>query len=508
MSVKSIINKIGPMLLLVLSFSCSREMDFPADEKTEVRIIHYKAQVGNQDLTRATVNEGNHYIFEGSDLLYVEYETSPEKLYGVLYLTAGAGTASAWFEGDLYCEEGFEYTDETPLKGTLVNAQDRIHTCGNGRVSATQYPSGEYAPDFATAVKYFSDFTATSTFGSHSFSLSQNSSFLIFNIKMNSTEVAESASVSARLTSSGNTIWSSSVSAANAGKLSFVTAFPSETSLSGATLSLSWEGRSKDFNLADKELSANNYYTISRSTLEYRGFRIKATENGTTIRFNYTGDGIQYSLDNGDSWTNYNTVSNIGLDAGEEICFKGLRANYKNVKNDGSPNNKPVFTADKKVFVSGNIMSLLVEDDYSESTPMPEDAFNAAFYQVQLDNDPTNPLVLPTTVNTRCYKNMFRGCALTTAPYLPATTVADACYASIFRECTNLISVRCNLQNATKAELENAVDKWLVKSGSTTMLSNEGTLYCPESMAEVWEELHKANMSIGAIPTTWTISTY
>ena len=153
-------------------------------------------------------------------------------------------------------------------------------------------------------------------------------------------------------------------------------------------------------------------------------------------------------------------------------------------------------------------MSLLVEDDYSESTPMPEDAFNAAFYQVQLDNDPTNPLVLPTTVNTRCYKNMFRGCALTTAPYLPATTVADACYASIFRECTNLISVRCNLQNATKAELENAVDKWLVKSGSTTMLSNEGTLYCPESMAEVWEELHTANMSIGAIPTTWTISTY
>ncbi len=219
-------------------------------------------------------------------------------------------------------------------------------------------------------------------------------------------------------------------------------------------------------------------------------------------------DGIQYSLDKGDSWTDYNAVAEINLGAGKEICFKGLRANYKNIKNDGSPSNKPVFTADKKVFVSGNIMSLLVEDDYSDSTPMPEDAFNGAFYQVQLDNDPSAPLVLPSTVNARCYKNMFRGTLLTTAPDLPATTVADACYASIFRECPNLTSARCNLRNATKEQLENAVDKWLVKSGSTTMLNNEGTLYCPESMNEVWNTLHKSGISIGAVPTTWTISTY
>ncbi len=496
------------LFLLVLAFSCSREMDQPA----KVRTIHYKARVGNEALTRATVDGDKHYIFEDTDRLYLEAsgEDAP-KLYGVLFLTAGAGTTSAWFEGDLYCAEEFEITESTSLKGTLVNADDKVHALANGRVSATVYPQEGYAPDFATAVRYYSDFTATGTYGSHEFVISQKSAFLIFSIRMSNEEVPENAPVSARLLNGDNLIWNSTVTALQAGKLSFVTAFPGgNTSLSGAKLSLSWENgaKTKDFTLSDKGLSANKYYSISRSTLPYKGFRIKATEDGTKIHFNYTGDGIQYSLDKGDSWTDYNAVADINLDAGKEICFKGLRANYKNIKNDGSPSNKPVFTADKKVFVSGNIMSLLVEDDYSESTAMPEDAFNGAFYQVQLDNDPSDPLVLPSTVNARCYKNMFRGTLLTTAPDLPATTVADACYASIFRECPNLTSARCNLRNATKEQLENAVDKWLVKSGSTTMLNNEGTLYCPESMNEVWNTLHKSGISIGAVPTTWTISTY
>ena len=494
------------LFLLVLVFSCSREMDQPA----KVRTIHYKARVGNEVLTRATVDGDKHYIFEDTDRLYLEASGEDAgKLYGVLFLTAGAGTTSAWFEGDLYCAEEFEITESTSLKGTLVNADDRIHTLANGRVSATVYPQEGYAPDFATAVRYYSDFTATSTYGSHEFVISQNSAFLIFSIRMSEEGVPVNATVSARLLNGESSLWSSSVSVQQAGKLSFVTAFPGgNTSLSDAKLSLSWEDGAKDFALSDKALSANNYYTISRSTLPYKGFRIKATEDGTKIHFNYTGDGIQYSLDKGDSWTDYNAVADINLDAGKEICFKGQRANYKNIKNDGSPSNKPVFTTNKKVYIAGHIMSLLVEDDYSDSTPMPEDAFNAAFYQVKLDNNPSDPLVLPTTVNARCYKNMFRGTQLTTAPNLRATTVADACYASIFRECPNLTSVRCNLREATKAQLENAVDKWLVKSGSATMLSNEGTLYCPESMESVWDELHKSGISIGAIPTSWAISTY
>lgn len=529
MSVKSIINKIGPMLLLALSFSCSREMDLPVEDKPEVRTIHYKAQVGNPSLTRATVDEGNHYIFEESDRLYVAYETSPEKLYGVLYLVAGAGTTSAWFEGDLYCEEGFEYTDETSIKGTLVNAQDKIHTCGNGRVSATEYPSSEYAPDFATAVKYYSDFTATSTFGSHSFNLSQNSTFLIFNIRSSAEDVPGNTSVSATFENAGNTLRSATVTAQEAGRLSFVTAFPGgSVTLSGAKLSLSWGNQTKEFtNISNQTLSANTYYNISRSTVEYKGFRIIATEDYTNVHFNYTGNGIQYSLDMGSIWTDYNTESDINLNAGEAVCFKGQKTNYKNAKNDtyGTPNNKPVFTADKKVYIAGHIMSLLVGEEYSDNTPMPVDAFNGAFStgsdNTYIDIDPADPLILPVTLNTRCYKNMFRRCqALTNGPTLKASGLEEDCYEGIFRGCTAMTSLTIYLNTYTgdgstyestqyqRDLLKNNLDKWFYDDGNINTQS--GTLRCPAHMVPYWNN-SKYNSGpwykdqFATLPQNWSV---
>jgi hypothetical protein len=513
MKLKDIIYKVLPILFAAFLLSCTRELEQP----TTYRTIHYKAQVGNQAQTRATVDGGNHYVFEETDRLYMASTQDPEQLYGILYLTAGAGTGTALFEGDLYCSEEFELSDDTPVKVTLVNNNDRIHSLENGRISATQYPTDQYAPDFATAVKYYSDFTQVSTFGSHDFSLAQNSSFLIFNIRMSSNEVKAGNNVTAQLSSAGQSLWSSTVSAFQDGKLQFVTAFKGgEVSLQSASLTLSWgNDKSKVFqHIANTQLQANNYYTINRSTLDYKGFRIIAIQNGTTVHFNHTGDGLKYSTDGGDTWTEYNEEADIPLNAGQDLCFKGNKSNYKNLYN-GS-NNKPIFTTEgTKVYIAGHIMSLIAGDEYSDNTPMPEDAFNGAFSKgtdannTDIAIDSTNPLILPSTVNARCYKNMFRGCVnLLTPPDLPSETVADACYSGIFRCCPNLTSVKCNLRGATKADLENAVDKWLVRSGTKDMINTSGTFYCPESMVDVWNSLHVANISIGAVPTTWTISPY
>lgn len=516
MQLKSIINKVLPLLFAAFLLSCTKEMEQPV----KYRIIHYKAQAGNEALTRATVDGGNHYVFENTDQLYLASAANPDQLYGVLYLTAGAGTGNAWFEGDLYCQEGFELSDATQVKVTLINSQDRIHTCQSGHVTATEYPTDDFAPDFATAVKYFSDFTGTSTFGSHDFSLSQNSAFLIFNIRMSIHDIEENASVSAQLSSSGQSIWSASVQAQEAGKLRFVTAFKGgDVTLFSARLSLSWDQSNKEIDdIANTSLAANNYYTISRSTLSYNGFRIIALQDGTTVHFNHTGDGLKYSTDTGDTWTSYDAESDIILNAGDELCFKGNKANYKNAKADqyGSPDTRPIFTSNKTVKIAGHIMSLIAGDNYSDTTPMPEDAFNGAFSKgSDADNtditiDAEDPLIFPSTINVRCYKNMFRGCKnLVTVPDLPATTIASECYYSMFRRCPNLISVKCNLQGTvTRAEIENAVDKWFVKSGSTTMLNTNGTFYCPAAMKDVWDELHVANHSLGGIPTTWQIVTY
>ena len=56
MQLKSIINKVLPLLFAAFLLSCTKEMEQPV----KYRAIHYKAQAGNEALTRATVDGGNH----------------------------------------------------------------------------------------------------------------------------------------------------------------------------------------------------------------------------------------------------------------------------------------------------------------------------------------------------------------------------------------------------------------------------------------------------------------
>ena len=44
----------------------------------------------------------------------------------------------------------------------------------------------------------------------------------------------------------------------------------------------------------------------------------------------------------------------------------------------------------------------------------------------------------PIAVGKNCYRSMFQGCKLTSAPELPATTLANSCYAVMFGGCTSL----------------------------------------------------------------------
>ena len=104
------------------------------------------------------------------------------------------------------------------------------------------------------------------------------------------------------------------------------------------------------------------------------------------------------------------------------------------------------MTADKKVYIAGNIMSLI--DNGLESGILTDNfAFAGAFAKGSdtntIDIDPADPLILPAMTLTKCcYTRMFLNCkSLTTAPALPATTLADFCYYNMFRGCANLTDV-------------------------------------------------------------------
>lgn len=457
---------IGITLLLLAA--CAKQPVEPVGPvpQGEGTTIHYRATV-SEGATRATTDGFNQYIFEAGDILYLE----GTKMHGSLTLRSGAGESTALFEGDLVCDEGYFPAEGEDLSATLVS--ETAVNCGfyafdaNGKLQGPNYPADQFAATFADAVSKYSVFTVNGKYGDSEFVLSQRSTFLVFAVRCDKGKVSVGTNVLVRLYNNGDAtpIRSANVQAAEYGaysRTSFVTALPGGTSLSGASLSLKWgEGTDdhKEFtDITDASLSANKYYSITRdAVVPYAGFRIRATQDGTTItfRFNYSQGGTEISTENGadGTWKQYNvsggTGKNITLNKDEELCVRATRTSYQNVADDYNGSNKwysiqnnPLMTADKKVYIAGNILSLLQDGVLTDKF-----AFAGAFAKTSdtntIDIDPDDPLVLPATTLTKCcYTRMFLNCkSLKAAPALPATTLADFCYYNMFRGCSNLTNV-------------------------------------------------------------------
>ena len=458
------------MLAGALALSCTREPS-PEHDSSEAgfKTIHYKVQVSSSGISKATTAENDtKYVFQATDALYVS-STDPDsgdvQLFGVLTLMYGSGETTAYFEGDLVGVDEFEPDSDTPINVTLVSSEDRIHTTSEGQLTDTSYPSGEYGTTLADAVEKYSNFTCSTTLGTTRFTLTQQSAFLVFSVKFLATEVASGTSVTASIKNDINstnvTLMSGSVSATTIGadhtQVVFVAAFPGgTTSLSDAELSLTWGANPEDqkrFDINNANLAANYYYTVSRRSFTYDGFRIKpATEETTTVTFNYNyeNSGIEYSTDEGVTWTQYSSGA-ITLPA-DGICVRGTRNNYKN--GDGTPGSNILFTSNnKKCYISGNIMSLL-----NDKENISESAFQGTFSKGNtavnyIDINPSDPLILPDmTLAANCYSQMFMKCTgLTSIPgnLLPATSLASSCYSQMFKGCTGLTSLPTTLLPAT-----------------------------------------------------------
>ena len=126
----------------------------------------------------------------------------------------------------------------------------------------------------------------------------------------------------------------------------------------------------------------------------------------------------------------------IPVSSYENVYLKGKAKQWST--NDFSSN----ISFDCNIIASGNIMSLLYEDNFKDKTAFPVGSQHT-FRGLFKDNTSlisTENLILPaTTLAQRCYHSMFQGCtSLKTAPELPATTLADWCYANMFHGCTSL----------------------------------------------------------------------
>lgn len=463
---------LSAMLLL----SCTREESMPdvperpAGEVTS--IVHYIATVGEGSQTKASLNNLGQYIFETGDQLYiVDSDSNGGKLYGVLNLVAGAGDPTGTFEGDLMCltvgESPFVPTDATLLSATLVSRNDKIHSCADGRITSTSYPesgSYTYASSFPEAIRYFSDFTAESTFGAHAFSLEQQSSFLIFSITFDETEAGTitssgSSTITATISNGGSPVRSGNVTVEEVDfcdQTYFVAAFPGSTVLSSATVSFATTGNTPTVigsgdSITGATLSANRYYEISRSHVDLRYFTIQAKETGTTtVTFSFTGYGIQCKKPGDADFGDYDG-SAIELTQRQYVQFRGKGTSYKGAvvkENNVEHNTKWLFTSEnnKVCYIYGDIMSLVCDNNYTPKANLNNNAFQYAFREATwIDIPAGRPLRLTaSTLGQWCYNQMFWGCtSLTRPPVLQTTLTADipsGVYSNMFRGCTSLVS--------------------------------------------------------------------
>jgi hypothetical protein len=169
---------------------------------------------------------------------------------------------------------------------------------------------------------------------------------------------------------------------------------------------------------------------------------------------------LKYSTD-GTTWTSwtYNsqqdsgstvyTFDTINVAEGDTVYFKG--DNSTGIGYGTSETGNPTFVLTGSMAASGNIMSLLYEDDFENEVILPTDCVFARLFKGNrtLTSAPELPA---TTLTENCYTRMFEGCsALTSAPELPAVTLANWCYNKMFQNCSNLNYIKAMFTNADAA---------------------------------------------------------
>ena len=445
---KAVLKYILPFVLL--SVSCAKEPEQTADPAPVKKTVHYRASVEADPGTRATVNENMKYVFEAGDRVYLE--SVGGEIYGFLSLSkeSDAGTSLALFEGDLTCQEGFSPLADTPVTLVLVGVADELHPVSGGKLSAADY-GNKSAESLGEAVRRLSHFTASGKFGDLRFTLTQQSSFVVFCLQFDEERVSAGDVFSVTLyndysSETQTSLFSGSfpVKAADGDmEISWVTAFEGGTAVSGAKVVVSKaEEAPVILPMNDQTLAASSYYTFQRPTFMRDYLTVEAIDGPTKVTFNKaTNNGIQYSLD-GYDWKNYTSAVTLYND-GDKIYFRGKGTNYQQTGNSG------ILTADKASYVYGDLMFLMCDEKYKVKKEIEADfAFQRAFYKaswLQLHSEKKLKLSA-TTLSTGCYFEMFRGCTGITSLEnleMPGSGVSlvNRCFDSMFLECSGITAI-------------------------------------------------------------------
>ena len=230
--------------------------------------------------------------------------------------------------------------------------------------------------------------------------------------------------------------------------------------------------------------------------------------------------GMKYSKNNGEkeNITGDIEISVHGtLEQLDMVQFYGNSKDYSNTR----------IVSTDNMSLSGNIMSLVDEENFATITTMEgasfaglfagntcgfeasglllpattlsEDCYSGMFAGCSGMSD--TPVELPAlTLAPGCYSNMFEGCGMIpAAPHLPATELVDRCYASMFSGCWTLYQVTCL---ATTIKGSGCTTDWLNGVSDTSPFGDP--TFTKAKGATCWDNLDSDN----GIPWGWTVNEY
>ena len=475
------------MTTALIMFSCTKEDNIPevpeGSETTTSVTIPFTVTVSGEPETRVTVDSDRKTLrFAEGDKLYIFGKTHR----GVLDIQTGVGeTSGATFSGQLTYTGSMDdpSKDLDFLHATLVNAQQEVSVDQDGIVNLI-LPQ-EYCTTVEEAFQRYSLLTGWSDTKSKSFTLSQGTKFLNFEITFEDGTAAgtQMPAVVTTQKDKGPYFTANVTTRDEGGKVvaRFVLPIPETITLKerainflGINVSFAepeaeyWTLNKASVKLGERDAMpfgtngqnlGGKVYDVKK-TVEFAGpmtdepLTVKALTDGT-VRVNVAGyffTGMKYAVNGGEK-TLIKASTDIPVSAGDRVQIYGNGTNtqvygsYAKVSILGSGDG---FTC--KAY--GNIMSLLDEEGFATKTDLPN--YGSVFARLFEGNTALTDasyLRLPATMLAEsCYFRMFLGCtALTQAPELPATTLTNLCYCQMFFGCTSLTSAP-DLPSTTLAE--------------------------------------------------------
>lgn len=215
---------------------------------------------------------------------------------------------------------------------------------------------------------------------------------------------------------------------------------------------------SEDFilpNVSRCDSEKDVHYTPKPYDYSINYLTFEPLEDGT---FSFTTNNIDYSLDEGKTWTTLVAGANTPIiNSGNKILWKADELTST------SSNGIGTFSSTGQFEVYGNVMSLVYGDDFENNKNFPassSDNFVRLFLNCSKLTNAKNLILPATTLELGCYKEMFRDCILlTTAPVLPAEALVPECYTRMFYNCSSLNYVEANFKSGLDAS--SCLNDWL-----------------------------------------------